>query len=65
MDVSTLKAKIKSKQIPNYLIFTGPEWKVQQIYIQQIAKSTNSEIMRIDSIKDVASTLRSKAVFSA
>ena len=61
MDVSTLKAKIKSKQIPNYLIFTGPEWKVQQIYIQQIAKSTNSEIVRIDSIKDVASTLRSKA----
>lgn len=61
MDVATLKAKIKSKQIPNYLIFTGPEWKVQQIYIQQIAKSTNSEIVRIDSIKDVASTLRSKA----
>ena len=64
MDVSTLKAKIKSKQIPNYLIFTGPEWKVQQIYVEQIAKATSSEIVRIDSIKDVFSNLRSKAFLS-
>lgn len=64
MDVSTLKAKIKSKQIPNYLIFTGPEWKVQQIYVEQIAKVTSSEIIRIDSIKDVFSNLRSKAFLS-
>lgn len=64
MDVSTLKAKIKSKQIPNYLIFTGPEWKVQQIYIEQIAKAASAEIVRIDSIKDVFSNLRSKAFLS-
>ena len=64
MDVSTLKAKIKSKQIPHYLIFTGPEWKVQQIYIEQIAKVTKSEIVHIDSIKDIASTMRSKAFLS-
>ena len=38
MDVATLKAKIKSKQLPSYLIFSGDEWKVQQIYINQIAK---------------------------
>lgn len=64
MDVSTLKAKIKNRKVPNYLIFTGPEWKVQQIYIEQIAKATSSEIIRIDSIKDVFSTLRSKAFLS-
>lgn len=64
MDVSALKTKIKSKQIPHYLIFTGPEWKVQQIYIEQIAKATKSEIVRIDSIKDVFSTLRSKTLTS-
>ena len=64
MDVSTLKSRIKIKKIPNYLIFTGPEWKVQQIYIEQIAKATNSEIVRIDSIKDVFSSLRSKAFLS-
>jgi len=64
MDVSALKNRIKIKKIPNYLIFTGPEWKVQQIYIEQIAKATNSEIVRIDSIKDVFSSLRSKAFLS-
>lgn len=64
MDVSTLKSRIKIKKIPNYLIFTGPEWKVQQIYIEQIAKATKSEIVRIDSIKDVFSSLRSKAFLS-
>lgn len=64
MDVSTLKNRIKIKKIPNYLIFTGPEWKVQQIYIEQIAKATNSEIVRINSIKDVFSSLRSKAFLS-
>lgn len=64
MDVATLKSKIKSKQIPHYLIFTGLEWKVQQIYIEQIAKATSSEIIRIDSIKDVFSNLRSKAFLS-
>lgn len=64
MDVSALKAKIKSKQIPHYLIFTGPEWKVQQIYIEQIAKVTKSEIVHIDSIKDIVSTMRSKAFLS-
>lgn len=64
MDVSTLKNRIKNRKVPNYLIFTGPEWKVQQIYIEQIAKATNSEIVRIDSIKDVFSNLRSKAFLS-
>lgn len=64
MDVSTLKTKIKSKQIPHHLIFIGPEWKVQQIYIEQIAKVTKSEVVHIDSIKDIASTMRSKAFLS-
>ena len=50
MDVGTLKAKIKSNQLPPYLIFSGDEWKVQQIYIEQIAKATGKEINRIDDV---------------
>jgi len=65
MDVSTLKAKIKSKQIPNYLIFTGPEWKVQQIYIQQIAKVMKFEVVRLDSYRDVYSKIRSNTLLSS
>lgn len=62
MDVATLKAKIKSKQLPSYLIFSGPEWKVQEIYINQISKITGKEIKRVDSITDIYSQLRNKSL---
>lgn len=61
MDVATLKAKIKSKQLPNYLIFSGDEWKVQQIYINQIAKVTGKEIKRIDDISSIYGKLKNKS----
>jgi DNA polymerase III delta subunit len=64
MDVSSLKAKIKSRQIPKYLIFTGDEWKVQDIYIQQISKVTGKEVKYVDSIVDVYSKLKSRSFIS-
>ena len=60
MDVKSLKAKIKSKQIPNYLIFSGDEWKVQEIYIKQIAKVTGLKTQRIDSLLHIYNALRNK-----
>lgn len=60
MDVTTLKAKIKSKQIPSYLIFAGEEWKVQEIYIKQIAKVTSKETVRIDSVTEIYRKLKNK-----
>lgn len=64
MDVTSLKAKIKSKQLPKYLIFSGTEWKVQQIYIEQIAKATGKEIRRIDSFTEIYSQLRNRSFLS-
>ena len=61
MDVSTLKAKIKSKQLPSYLIFSGPEWKVQELYIKQISKVTGKEVKRIDAVSDIYSQLRNRS----
>lgn len=61
MDVGTLKAKIKSKQLPSQLILTGPEWKVQEIYINQIAKVTQKDIRRIDTVLDIYQQLRNKS----
>ena len=60
MDVSTLKAYIKSNRLPNYIIFAGDEWKVQEIYIQQIAKVTKRDIIRIDNITDIYSKLKNR-----
>ena len=62
MDVTTLKAKIKSKQLPSYLIFSGTEWKVQQIYIDQIAKVTGKEVRSIESVTQIYSQLRNKSL---
>ena len=62
MDVATLKSKMKSKKLSDYLIFSGPEWKVQQIYIDQIAKVTGKQIVRIDSISETFSRIRNKAL---
>lgn len=61
MDVATLKAKIKTKQLPSYLIFSGDEWKVQQIYIDQIAKTTGLETRRIDSVIDIYGQLKNRS----
>lgn len=61
MDVATLKSHIKLKTIPTFLIFSGPEWKVQELYIKQISKVTGKEIKRIDSITDIYSQLKNKS----
>ena len=61
MDVATLKAKIKSKQLPSYLMFSGNEWKVQQIYINQIAKVTGKEIKRIDDVTSIYGKLKNRS----
>ena len=61
MDVATLKAKIQTKQLPSYLIFSGDEWKVQQIYIDQIAKATGLETRRIDSVVDIYGQLKNRS----
>ena len=60
MEVTELKAKIKSNTVPNFLIFTGDEWAVQKIYIQQIAMR-DMEIRRIDSVTDIIPKLKSKS----
>lgn len=60
MEVTELKAKIKSNTVPNFLIFTGDEWAVQKIYIQQIA-SRDMEVRRIESITDILHKLRNKS----
>lgn len=61
MDVATLKNHIKLKTIPTFLIFSGDEWKVQQIYINQIAKVTGKKCVRIDSISEIFQKLSNRS----
>ena len=64
MQVQELKKLIKENNIPNFLIFTGEEWKVQDIYIKQIANVVGLEAKRIDSVSDIVNTLGSKSLFN-
>ena len=61
MDVATLKNHIKLKTLPTFLIFSGDEWKVQQIYIEQIAKVTKKKCVRIDSIGEIFQKLSNRS----
>lgn len=38
MTVNTLKSQIQAKTLKKYYVFTGTEWRVQQIYLEQISK---------------------------
>ena len=53
MEVTEIKSHIQKKQFNSFYIFSGPEWKVQRLYIEQISKVSGKEIKYIDSIKDI------------
>ena len=60
MDATTVKSWIQTKQIPNFLIFAGPEWAVQKIYINKIAEVVDGTLKYVDSIADIYNSLRSR-----
>lgn len=64
MDATTIKSYIQTKQVPSFLIFTGPEWVVQKIYINKIAEVMNLQLKYIDSISDIYASLRMRQVFN-
>jgi DNA polymerase III delta subunit len=61
MDLSTVKAQIKSKQLDKFYIFTGEEIKVMDIYIQQIAKVFNAKVSRADSLADIYGNMKNRS----
>ena len=61
MEPKELKAKIISNQIPNFLIFTGDEWEVQKVFIQQISAVTKLPIKYIDSVTEIVGKLKASS----
>lgn len=64
MEIQELKQRIKENDIPNFLIFTGEEYAVQKIYINQIAKVKQLDTIYVDSITDIWYSLGSKSFLS-
>ena len=50
MNIGELKQHIKNNKVPRFLIFTGEDTAVMDIYIKQIAKITGSEVRYIDNV---------------
>lgn len=59
MDITELKSHIQSKQFCKFYVFTGPEWKIQQLYIRQIATVSGKELKYVDSVNDIYAKMRS------
>ena len=53
METTEIKSHIKNKSFRNFYIFSGTEWKIQRLYIDQIAKISKKEIKYINSISDI------------
>ena len=53
MEITEIKSHIKNKSFNNFYIFSGSEWKIQRLYIDQISKVSGKELKYIDSITDI------------
>lgn len=58
-----LKEQIDQRETNNIYVFTGEETVIRSIYIEKIAKATNTKLTRIDAISQVFSKLKSNAMF--
>lgn len=61
MEVNEIKAHIQNRKFNSFYIFSGPEWKVQRIYIDMIVKSSGKELAYIDSIADIYNKLNNRS----
>ena len=61
MDLATLKAHIKTGNFNNWYVFTGPEVKAMDIYINQMASVKGATVSRLDSVASLVQKLNTKS----
>ena len=64
MDLLRLKNQIKNNEFDHIYIFAGDEWKVQQIYIEQMTKVIGNRVY-LDSVSELVQKLSNKLFNSA
>lgn len=62
MDLTTLKAHLKTGNTDPFYIFTGPEVEVMRLYIRQLAKVLGADVKNLDSITNLAQKAHSRTV---
>lgn len=61
MEITEVKSHLQKKTFNRFYIFAGVEWKIQRIYIEQIAKVSGKELRYIDSISDIYAKRNNRA----
>lgn len=61
MNVSELKGQMQGGGLPHFLVFSGPEWQVQKIYIQHTCDVLGAEYKYIDSVSEILSSLNKRS----
>lgn len=64
MNLVELKTRMSKKDIPNFLIFTGPELGVLNTYIGKIGSIINTAIKRRETVSSALELCRSKSIFN-
>ena len=62
MDLTALKAQIKSGNLNSYYIFTGPEIEVMRLYMVQMAKVKNATVKNLESITELGQKMHTRQV---
>lgn len=63
MNITDVKTHIKNKKLQPYYIFAGDEIEVQRLYINKIAEVLGYNVVRVDCIADVWSSIITPTLF--
>lgn len=58
MELNVLHNKLRNKQLDTFYVFTGPEWLVQNKYIEQICKVSGLQKKYVEGIADIYTKLK-------
>lgn len=62
MDLNSLHTQLRQKQLTNFYIFSGPEWAVQRIYINQISSISGKKLQYVDKFADIYGKLKNPGI---
>lgn len=64
MEASVLHNQLKANQLNDFYVFTGPEWVVQNKYIERICKLSGLEQKRIENLSDEYNKIKNPTVLT-
>lgn len=64
MNLVDLRSKIITNEIPNFLVFTGPETGVMEIYLKQIVQKLGCKVSKVESVESIFKLCSGSSLFN-